>query len=70
MSGSVAIATTAPPLLYGLGVGQGERLVIPPWWRWTLSYAATVAVLLLAVQPPLVAGQRSVVTGGLEAVRR
>ena len=69
MSTSAAVGTTASPLLYGLGVGQGQRLVIPPWWHWALLFTTTLAVLVLAVQPPLVAGQRSVINSARAAVR-
>jgi hypothetical protein len=30
----------------------GDRLEVPPWWHWTLLFAAILAVLVLAVQPP------------------
>jgi hypothetical protein len=30
----------------------GDRLEVPPWWHWTLLFAAILAVLVLAIQPP------------------
>jgi hypothetical protein len=47
----------------------GDRLEVPPWWHWTLLFAAILAVLVLAVQPPRRSDERPLLRA-MRGVRR
>jgi hypothetical protein len=48
----------------------GDRLEVPPWWHWTLLFAAILAVLVLAIQPPRRSDERPLLRVRREGRRR
>jgi hypothetical protein len=48
----------------------GDRLAVPPWWHWTLLFAAILAVLVLAIQPPRLSDERPLLRVRREGRRR
>jgi hypothetical protein len=48
----------------------GDRLEVPPWWHWTLLFAAILAVLVLAIQSPRRSDERPLLRARRKGRRR